>query len=161
MLRKLLWNGLFAAFAAAATIVAREGRDRPLEDRDRRGSATQVVTTADRLVERGAAKLQQLSRSLAQRGGVAEQVASDLQEDAAFLRKLKPSLILARARGQNPGNGEAPFPSAGPATDPRPKTKKPGGKGVNPLLVVGGALVAGIVLAKLIDYRGHAHPKLD
>jgi hypothetical protein len=119
------------------------------------------VTTADRLVERGAVKLQQLSRSLAQRGGVAGQAASELEEDAAFLRKLKPSLILARARGQNPTDGEAPFPEApvGPQI-PREKAKKPGG-GVNPLLVVGGALVAGIVLAKLIDYRGHAHPKLD
>jgi hypothetical protein len=117
------------------------------------------VTTADRLVERGATKLQQLSRSLAQRGGLAGQVASDLQEDAAFLRKLKPSLILARARGQNPSDGEAPVPEA-PAGPQIPRAKTPG-KGVSPLLVVGGALVAGIVLAKLIDYRGHAHPKLD
>jgi hypothetical protein len=27
------------------------------------------------------------------------------------------------------------------------------------LLVVGAALVAGIVIAKLIDMRGHAHPR--
>lgn len=118
------------------------------------------MTTADRLVERGATKLQQLSRSLAQRGGVAEQVASDLEEDAVFLRKLKPSLILARARGQNPSDGEASVPEA-PAGPQIPRAKRKPGTGVNPLLVVGGALVAGIVLAKLIDYRGHAHPKLD
>jgi hypothetical protein len=119
------------------------------------------VTTADRLVERGAAKLHQLSRSLAQRGGVAGQVASDLNEDAAFLRKLKPSLILARARGENPTDGEVPSPESpvGPQIAGA-KTRKPG-RGVSPLLVVGGALVAGIVIAKLIDYQGHAHPKLD
>ena len=117
------------------------------------------MTTADRLVERGATKLQQLSHSLAQRGGVAGQVASELQEDAAFLRKLKPGLILARAKGQNPSDGDAPVPEA-PTGPQIPRAKKPG-TGVSPLLVVGGALVAGIVLAKLIDYRGHAHPKLD
>jgi len=117
------------------------------------------VTTADRLVERGAAKLQQLSRSLAARGGVAETVASDLSEDAAFLRKLKPSLILARARGKNSHDGAAPVPEA-PAGPQIPRTKR-SGKSVNPILLVGGALVAGIVLAKLIDYRGHAHPRLD
>jgi len=117
------------------------------------------VTTADRLVERGAAKLQQLSRSLAARGGVAETVASDLSEDAAFLRKLKPSLILARARGDNPRDGDAPVPEA-PTGPQIPRTRRPG-KSVNPILIVGGALVAGIVLAKLIDYRGHAHPRLD
>ena len=29
----------------------------------------------------------------------------------------------------------------------------------NPLAVIGGALVAGYVLAKAIDWRGHAHPR--
>lgn len=118
------------------------------------------MTSADRLVERGATKLQQLSRNLAARGGVAETIASDLNEDAAFLRKLKPSLILARARGGNPGDGGAPSPEApaGPQIPRAEKPKKRGG-GLNPLLVVGGALVAGIVVAKLIDYRGHAHPR--
>jgi hypothetical protein len=115
------------------------------------------VSTADRLVERGATKLQQLSRSLASRGGVAETVASDLSDDAAFLRKLKPSLIIARARGESSRDGNpSPEAPAGPQIE-RPKPKTSGG--VNPLLVVGGALVAGIVIAKLIDYRGHAHPR--
>ena len=34
-----------------------------------------------------------------------------------------------------------------------------GGGGPNPFLVIGVALVAGIVLAKVIDWRGHAHPR--
>ena len=29
----------------------------------------------------------------------------------------------------------------------------------NPLLIVGAAFVAGIVIAKVIDWRGHAHPR--
>jgi hypothetical protein len=30
---------------------------------------------------------------------------------------------------------------------------------MSPLVVVGAAFVAGIVLAKVIDWRGHAHPR--
>jgi hypothetical protein len=32
-------------------------------------------------------------------------------------------------------------------------------KSVNPFLVVAVAAAAGILLAKLIDWRGHAHPR--
>jgi hypothetical protein len=36
-----------------------------------------------------------------------------------------------------------------------------GGKSVgpNPVVVVGAAALAGVLLAKLIDWRGHAHPR--
>jgi hypothetical protein len=38
---------------------------------------------------------------------------------------------------------------------------KPAGRGgTNPLAVVGAALAAGYLLAKAIDWRGHAHPRL-
>jgi hypothetical protein len=30
---------------------------------------------------------------------------------------------------------------------------------VNPLLVLGGAVAAGFLIAKVIDWRGHAHPR--
>jgi hypothetical protein len=33
------------------------------------------------------------------------------------------------------------------------------GRGANPFLVAGAAFAAGTVLAKLIDWRGHAHPR--
>ena len=120
------------------------------------------MTRGDRLVERGAAKLEELSQQMASRGGAAAKVADELQEDAVFLRKLKPSLIAARARGGGPPGGtaapreprrEAP---SGPQVEKRPK---PPGSGPNPFVVVGAALVAGILLAKLIDWRGHAHPR--
>ena len=85
----------------------------------------------------------------------------ELTDDAAFLRKLKPSLIAARARGQAPTDRDAgaqpPAPSAPPLGD-RPAKKKRGG-GPSPLVVVGAALAAGIVIAKVIDWRGHAHPR--
>jgi hypothetical protein len=38
------------------------------------------------------------------------------------------------------------------------KSGRPGG-GPNPWLVAGVALAAGIALAKLVDWRGHAHPR--
>jgi hypothetical protein len=42
----------------------------------------------------------------------------------------------------------------------RPKQKKPAGKGPNPLLIAAAAFAVGIVAAKLVDWRGHAHPRL-
>jgi hypothetical protein len=32
-------------------------------------------------------------------------------------------------------------------------------RGINPLVVAAAAFAAGIVLAKLVDWRGHAHPR--
>lgn len=111
----------------------------------------------DALVERGAAKLQELSRDLAARGGFGAQIAPELAGDAAFLRQLKPSLIAARIRGEAPTSARP----ASASTDPKPSKPKTPGEGPNPLLVVAGALVVGIMLAKIVDWRGHAHPRVD
>jgi hypothetical protein len=133
------------------------------------------MNKGDVLVERGAAKLQQLARKAAGRGdGVGEWLSEELRADAEFLRKLKPSLIAARARGGNPSEPDPPRDYAAPPPPPsppppqppsEPKLKKKKRKrkaksgGPSPILVVGGALVAGIVIAKLVDWRGHAHPR--
>jgi hypothetical protein len=113
----------------------------------------------DHTIDRAADKLQELADKAAGQNGLKGKLAEPLAEDAAFLRKLKPSLIAARARGEAPTDER---PSAGTVTpvvpQPQPKPKRNGG-GPNPWVVVGGALVAGIVLAKLIDWRGHAHPR--
>jgi hypothetical protein len=120
------------------------------------------MTKADLLVEKGARRLQDLAQRAAGRGdGIGEWLAEELTADAAFLRKLKPSLIAARAKGEAPtnappGSGTPPAPSA-PQLGNRPK-KKAGG-GPPPLVVVGIALAAGILVAKVIDWRGHAHPR--
>lgn len=119
------------------------------------------MSKGDLLVERGAAGLENLSRKAAAKGGFAASLADELAEDAAFLRKLKPSLIKARAKGEAPMSqqpGKATVSPTGPQLGKRPKRKRPGG-GPNPFLIVGAALVAGIVLAKWIDWRGHAHPR--
>jgi hypothetical protein len=51
----------------------------------------------------------------------------------------------------------SPAAPAGPQLE-RPRPAKRGGS-PNPVAVIGGALAAGYVLAKVIDWRGHAHPR--
>jgi hypothetical protein len=119
-----------------------------------------MTTKADQLVEKGADRLQQLADQAAASGGVKAKLAQELADDAAFLRKLKPSLIVARAKGEAPTNqkpGSGTVAPAGPQLGKRPKSGD--GSGPNPLVVIGAALVLGIVIAKLIDWRGHAHPR--
>jgi hypothetical protein len=116
----------------------------------------------DTLVERGANRLEELARELAADGGVKGKLAEELMDDAVFLRKLKPSLIAARARGEAPTDGrpeEATEQATAALPPPRPRPRRVGGEGPNPFVIVGVALAAGIVLAKLIDWRGHAHPR--
>jgi hypothetical protein len=122
------------------------------------------MTTADQKVERAANKLQQLANDMAGEGGVKAKLAEPLAEDADFIRKLKPSLIKARAKGEAPTNqqpGKAPVSPSGPQVGKQKKAKKKkrGGGGPAPFLIIGVALVAGIALAKWIDWRGHAHPR--
>jgi hypothetical protein len=121
------------------------------------------MTTADQKVEHAANKLQQLARTFAGEGGVKAKLAEPLAEDADFIRKLKPSLIRARARGEAPTSqepGKAPLPPSPPSPpSQRKRSKKKRGGGATPFVVVGVALVAGIALAKWIDWRGHAHPR--
>jgi hypothetical protein len=52
---------------------------------------------------------------------------------------------------------EAPPAPSGPALGSRPSPQKR--TGVNPFVVAGAALVAGVLLAKWIDRRGHANPR--
>jgi hypothetical protein len=117
-----------------------------------------MTTKADQLVERGADRLQELANKAAAEGGVKGKLAQALADDAAFVRKLKPSLIAARARGEAPTNqkpGSGTVAPSGPQLGARPKAAT----GPNPFVVAAAALAAGILLAKVIDWRGHAHPR--
>jgi hypothetical protein len=121
------------------------------------------MTAADEKMERLADKLQALADRSAAEGGAKAKLAQPLADDAEFLRKLKPSLIKARAKGEAPTAQQASQGSVAPSGPqltkrPRPKTKRRSG-GPNPWLVAGACLAAGIVLAKWIDWRGHAHPR--
>jgi hypothetical protein len=121
------------------------------------------VTALDQLdhtIDRAADKLQELADKAAGQNGLKGKLAEPLAEDAAFLRKLKPSLIAARVRGDAPTDEKPASGTVRPvAPAPPPKPEKPNGGGPNPWLVAAGALVAGIALAKWIDWRGHAHPR--
>jgi hypothetical protein len=114
---------------------------------------------ADEVVDKGADKLETLASRAAAKGGVAAKVAGALAEDASFLRKLKPSLMVARAKGEAPRDQE-------PGSPPRaPRRPQFGSRSAavkserNPFAVAGAAFGLGMLLAKLIDWRSHAHPR--
>jgi hypothetical protein len=119
------------------------------------------MTAGDEAVEKTAGRLDDLADRSAAQGGVKAKLADELADDAAFLRKLKPSLVVARARGRlpkdaEPSSGSRRSPS-GPQLGPRSSGGKSGGP--NPFVVVGVMAAAGVLLAKAIDWRGHAHPR--
>ena len=59
----------------------------------------------------------------------------------------------------HPGDGAVSSPAA-PSVPQFERPKAPKRRtSPNPVAVIGGALVAGYVLAKAIDWRGQAHPR--
>jgi hypothetical protein len=109
-----------------------------------------MTTKADRVVDNAADQLQEMADKAAAEGGVAAKLAQPLADDADFLRKLKPSLIKARAKGtaptdQQPGHGSV-----------KPTGKRPGKSGPSPFLIIGIAFVVGVAVAKIIDWRNDA-----
>ena len=115
------------------------------------------MTKADQKVESAADKLEGFVRDAQQSGGVKAKLGDALAEDPEFLRKLKPSLIAARAKGEVP---DAPPSAPSRPQLERPKKPKSAGGGLSPWLVIGVALAGGYVLAKVLDWRGHAHPRV-
>jgi hypothetical protein len=115
-----------------------------------------MTTKADHAVDRAADHIQEMADKAATEGGVAAKLAQPLADDAAFLRKLKPSLIKARVQGRAPKNQSPSHGSVKPAGDAKPKRK---GGGPSPFLVIGIAFAAGIVLARILDWRNDADPR--
>jgi len=116
------------------------------------------MTKADQTVETAADKLEDFVQNARRAGGVKAKVGEALAEDPEFLRKLKPSLIKARAKGEAPTD-EPPTQVTPPPPRPKQKKSKQKGGGPSPFLIIGAAFAAGYVLAKMIDWRGHAHPR--
>jgi hypothetical protein len=126
-----------------------------------------MTSTVDRKLDEAADKLQAFVDESRRAGGVKAKIADALADDPAFLRKLKPSLIAARARGEAPTD-QAPAEPAeprhapgGPQLErPRPAPKRTGAAGgPSPFVVIAAALALGILAAKILDWRGHAHPR--
>ena len=118
------------------------------------------MNRVDEAIDRGADRLQQLAQQMAADGGAKAKLAALLADDAAFLRKLKPSLIAARARGEAPTDQEPGTVTTAPSGPQLQRERRPRGQGgPNPFVIVGVALAVGILLAKVIDWRSHAHPR--
>jgi hypothetical protein len=116
------------------------------------------MTKADHAVEKSADSLDHLAGKAADRhDGVGQWLAKELKNDAAFLRKLKPSLIKARARNKK-GKDAPPSAPSGPqlaGSSPKKKQRR-NRKAPPPIVIVGAALVAGVVVAKVISWRANA-----
>jgi len=115
------------------------------------------MTKGDEAVERAADRLQSAAQRARAQGGLRAKLGHELADDAAFLRQLKPSLIKARAKGEAPTDRAPATVAAAPSRPQRPRRGSKGGP--SPLVVAGAALVVGVLLAKLVDWRGHAHPR--
>jgi hypothetical protein len=122
------------------------------------------VSALDTIADKAQAASDRLSGS----GGLKGKLAQELAEDAVFLRKLKLSLMAKRARGEAPTDGQPGEVRLAPSGSQQPGPQLPGPElgrspsprgGPSPFLVLGVAFAGGIVLAKWIDWRGHAHPR--
>jgi hypothetical protein len=67
--------------------------------------------------------------------------------------------VASIVRDARAAGGARHAPSGPQIERPKPPNAKKR-RDVSPWLVVGAALAAGYVLAKIVDWRGHAHPRL-
>jgi len=121
------------------------------------------MTRGDQAVESAADKLEAIVEEARRKGGVQAKVGEALAEDPDFLRKLKPSLIAKRAKGELPTNEPAGSPPRAPSSPQLPQPRRAKAKkkrgGLSPWVVVAAAIAGGYVAAKVIDWRAHAHPR--
>ena len=109
---------------------------------------------------RAAEKLDALADKAAAKGGLAGEARRRARRRRRFLRQLKPSLMVRACEGR--ARRRTPSPATGGRVRARParsSTAEVGKRGPNPFVVAGSAFGVGTVLAKLIDWRGHAHPR--
>ena len=117
-----------------------------------------MTTAVDELIEKSAHRLEDVSARVGSENGLKARLREELIDDAQFLRKLKPSAIAARVHGERPPEDRQTVPLL-EQPPPRP-ARHAGAGGPHPLVVIAAAFVAGYVLAKVIDWRGHAHPRI-
>ena len=116
----------------------------------------------DEAVETGAEKLEALADKAAAKGGVGAKLADELADDAAL-----PAQAEAVAHGRGEPRASCPRTPSRDTGGRRAGAVRPAAQpaevgasaGPNPFVVAGAAFAAGTVLAKVIDWRGHAHPR--
>ena len=118
-----------------------------------------TATKADQAVESAAEKLDEFVRHARGDGGAKAKLENYHERDPEILRKLKPRQIAARLRGGNPKVEPRAGDMSSPSHDGRPAPPKPKSSGPNAILVIGAAFAVGILVAKVIDWRSHAHPR--
>lgn len=126
------------------------------------------MSRVDAALDAAADRLEAFVRDAERQGGLKAKVGAAFAEDPEFLRRIKPRLVAARARGRpappsasarqaappaSASNGNAPAP------EPVPGPGRSGSGGPSPWLVIGAAFAVGLLTAKIIDWRGHAHPR--
>jgi hypothetical protein len=111
------------------------------------------------VLDKAADRAEAASQRLADEDGLKGKLADELADDAEFLRKLKPSLIKKRARGELPTDEQPTEVRRAPSGPQLGRRPSPRGGGPSPFVVVGVAFFAGVLLAKWLDWRGHAHPR--
>jgi hypothetical protein len=114
------------------------------------------MTRGDQLVERAADRLDAFARQAAGEPGLKGKLAKPLSDDARLLRGMRPSRIAARFRGEP--DGDSPMTPAEPVVQEKPQRASSGG-GPNPIILAVGAFAVGLLIAKVVDWRSHAHPR--
>ena len=114
------------------------------------------MTRGDQLVERTADRLETFARSAAGEPGLKGKLAGPLADDAQLLRGMRPSRIAARLRGER---ANEPTQAAVPPPEPKRSARRSSGGGPNPIVLALGAFAVGLLIAKVVDWRSHAHPR--
>jgi len=125
------------------------------------------MSRVDAALDAAADRLEAFVRDAERQGGLKAKVGAAFAEDPEFLRRIKPRLVAARARGRaappagsaHPTASPPPSASNGNAPEPEPASSRPRSGGPSPWLVIGAAFAVGLLTAKIIDWRGHAHPR--
>ena len=107
-------------------------------------------------MERAANRLETFARQAAGEQGLKSKLAGPLADDAQLLRGMRPSRIAARLRGER---ADEPGPASVPPPEPKRSAKRSTGGGPNPIVLAVGAFAVGLLIAKVVDWRSHAHPR--
>ena len=115
------------------------------------------MTKADRIVRQAADKVEEIAATAAEKGGPLGKLAPALEGDAEFLRKMEPSKIARRVRGDDV-RGDGPLRPVRALETPQPAQKPRPPGALASLARIGAAFALGVLVAEFIDWRSYAEP---